>query len=83
MRASIDLAKMGNHVYLIEKEHAIGGNIAKWKDLFITGQKGDAIIESLDKQIKELKNIALFTGAKIEKVSGSLGNFFVHVKIGN
>jgi heterodisulfide reductase subunit A len=82
MRASIDLAKMGNHVYLIEKENTIGGNIAKWKDLFITGQKGNAVIETLDKQIKELKNITLFTGAKIEKVSGSLGNFFVHVKIG-
>jgi heterodisulfide reductase subunit A len=83
MRASIDLAKMGNHVYLIEKEPAIGGNIAKWKDLFITGQKGNAVIEALGKQIKELKNITLFTGAKIEKVSGSLGNFFVHIKIGD
>ena len=82
MRASIDLAKMGNQVYLIEKEAEIGGNIAKWKDLFITGQKGKSIIESLHKQIKELTNITLFTSAVIEKVSGSLGNFIAHVKIG-
>jgi heterodisulfide reductase subunit A2 len=82
MRASIDLAKMGNQVYLIEKENSIGGNIAKWKDLFITGQKGNTIIETLEKQIKELTNITLFTSATIEKISGSLGNFIVHVKIG-
>ncbi len=82
MRASIDLAKMGNHVYLIEKENSIGGNIAKWKDLFITGQKGNTIIETLGKQIKELTNITLFTSATIEKVSGSIGNFMVDLKIG-
>ena len=83
MRASIDLAKMGNQVYLIEKEAEIGGNIAKWKELFISGQKGNTIIETLGKQIKELTNITLFTGAIIEKVTGSLGNFIAHVKIGS
>ncbi|MCX6250892.1 MAG: FAD-dependent oxidoreductase [Bacteroidetes bacterium] len=83
MRASIDLAKMGNQVYLIEKENSIGGNISKWKDLFITGQKGNTIIEALGKQIRELTNITVFTSATIEKVSGSLGNFIVQVKIGS
>jgi heterodisulfide reductase subunit A2 len=83
MRASIDLAKMGNQVYLIEKENSAGGNISKWNDLFITGQKGKTIVETLEKQIRELSNINLFTDAKVEKVSGSLGNFLVHVKISN
>jgi heterodisulfide reductase subunit A2 len=82
MRASIDLARMGNQVYLIEKEESAGGNTAKWKDLFVTGQQGTAIVESLEKQIRELTHITLFTGASVEKVSGSLGNFDVHVKIG-
>jgi heterodisulfide reductase subunit A2 len=81
IRASIDLAKMGNQVYLIEKENSIGGNIAKWNDLFVTGQKGKTILSTLEKQIRELSNINLFTNATIEKVSGSLGNFLVHVKI--
>ncbi|MGA3012505.1 MAG: FAD-dependent oxidoreductase [Bacteroidales bacterium] len=83
MRASIDLAKMGNQVYLVEKESVTGGNVAKWKDLFITGQQGTAIVESLSKQIGELPNIKLFTNAVIEKVSGSLGNFIINVKVGN
>ncbi|MCX6247668.1 MAG: FAD-dependent oxidoreductase [Bacteroidetes bacterium] len=83
MRAAIDLAKMGNQVYLIEKEKAIGGNVAKWKELFITGQKGNTIIEALSKQIRELTNITLFTGATIEKVTGSIGNFIAEVNIGD
>ena len=77
MRASIDLAKMGNQVYLIEKENSLGGNIAKWNDLFITGQKGKTITETLEKQIRALSNIHIFTHATVVKVSGSLGNFMV------
>jgi heterodisulfide reductase subunit A len=81
MRAAIDLAKMGNLVYLIEKENSVGGNVAKWKDLFITGQQGTAIVDALSMKIRELTNIKLFTNAVIDKVSGSLGNFFVNVRV--
>jgi heterodisulfide reductase subunit A len=81
MRAAIDLAKMGNQVYLIEKENSVGGNVAKWKDLFITGQQGTAIVDALSMKIRELTNIKLFTNAVIDKVSGSLGNFFVNVRV--
>ena len=83
MRAAIDLAKMGNQVYLIEKNSSTGGNAGKWKELFITGQQGSAIVETLTNQIKALPNITLFTNAVIEKVTGSLGNFYVDVKLGN
>jgi heterodisulfide reductase subunit A2 len=83
MRAAIDLAKMGNQVYLIEKENAVGGNVAKYKDLFITGQEGNKLVDSLLQQIKSLTNITLFTNATVDKVSGSLGNFMANVKTGN
>jgi heterodisulfide reductase subunit A2 len=83
MRAAIDLAKMGNLVYLVEKENNPGGNISKWGDLFITGQKGNIIVDELLRQIKLQTNITLFTKAIIGKVSGSLGNFNVEVNIGS
>jgi heterodisulfide reductase subunit A len=82
MRAAIDLAKMGNQVYLIEKEKMLGGHVAKWGELYITNQKGMDIIAILDKEIKSLSNITVFTNAVTEKVSGSIGNFFVDVKVG-
>jgi len=82
MRASIDLAKMGNQVYLVEKENATGGNVAGWNELFVTGQSGTAIAASLANQIRELSNITLFTNASVARVSGSLGNFSVDVQTG-
>ena len=82
MRAAIDLAKMGNQVYLIEKEKLLGGHVAKWGELYITNQKGMDIIAILDKEIKSLSNITVFTNAVTEKVSGSIGNFLVNIKVG-
>ncbi len=83
MRAAIDLAKMGNHVYLIEKEKTIGGHVAKWGELYITDQTGKNIVATLNEEIKRLTNITVFTLATVEKVSGSIGNFIVNVKIGS
>jgi heterodisulfide reductase subunit A2 len=82
MRASIDLAKMGNLVYLVEKNKEAGGNISRWGELFINGQKGNELVDALIRQIKQLSKITLFTEATVEKVSGSLGNFNVNVKVG-
>jgi heterodisulfide reductase subunit A2 len=83
MRAAIDLSKMGNQVYLIEKENQVGGNVAKWGKLFVTGQSGAEVVETLMKEIRKYTNITVFTNASIEKLSGNLGNFLVDVKIGN
>ncbi len=83
MRAAIDLAKMGNQVYLIEKKSNLGGHVAKWGELYITQQTGKNIIASLTKEIKKSPNITVFTLANVEKVSGSIGNFIVEVKTGN
>ena len=81
MRASIDLAKMGNEVYLVEKDFFVGGNIAQSDTLFMDNEKGKDLIQKLYQEIKTFSNITLFTGSTIEKVSGSLGNFNVSIKI--
>jgi len=81
MKAAIDLARLRNEVYLIEKENFVGGHIAQRKKLFMSGQTGKDIVSELFAQIKSYRNITLFTCATIEKVSGSLGNFHVDVKI--
>ena len=81
MKAAIDLARLGNEVYLVEKDYFVGGRIAQAEKLFMSGEKGTEIISKLFKEIKSHKNITLFTGATIEKASGSLGNFHVDVKI--
>ncbi|HMM16985.1 MAG TPA: hypothetical protein PKC47_05575, partial [Petrimonas sp.] len=46
-----------------------------------TGQSGKEIVKKLYDEIKLYKNITVFTGATIEKVTGSLGNFNIEVKV--
>ena len=81
MRAAIDLARMGNQVYLIEKEHFVGGNVAQLGNVFMSNESGKQIVKRLYDDIKNRTNITLFTGTELEKVSGSLGNFNIDIKI--
>lgn len=81
MRAAVDLARMGNHVYLIEKEANVGGRVAESGKLFMTGENGKEVIDRLYKRIKELPNITLFTSANLERVSGSIGDFTLEVNV--
>jgi heterodisulfide reductase subunit A len=81
MKAAIELARVGNQVYLIEKEEKVGGRIAENGTLFMTGQNGPQLVERLLKEVKSFTNITLFTQAHVEKVSGSVGNFSVGINI--
>lgn len=81
MQAAISLAKMGNQVFLVEKDYFIGGRVAQAGEIFISHQNGKDIITKLYNEIKKYKNITLFTGATLNKQTGSLGNFDVEIKI--
>ena len=81
MRAAIKLANMGTYVYLIEKEHFVGGRITQWNKLYITGETGQEVITRLYKEIKSNDKIKLFTGAEVISKTGSVGNFEIKVKI--
>ncbi len=81
MRAAIALARLGNEVYVIEQDHFVGGRVARSGELFMSGQQGKDVVKSLYDEMKKEKNISLFTGATVEKVSGSLGNFNIEVSL--
>jgi heterodisulfide reductase subunit A2 len=81
MRAAIDSARMGNHVYLLEKDFFVGGHVPQLGKLFPTNEDGKDVVTKLYNIIRQMPNINLFTGAHLEKVTGSVGNFTVEVKI--
>jgi len=81
MRASIDLARMGNQVVLVEKESLVGGQLSGRGPVFPTGQKGQQLVDTLLEQIRKTPGITLFTNASLEKVTGSIGNFKAEVKV--
>ncbi len=80
MRTAIELADMGSHVYLIEKDHFAGGRVAQWGGVYGTDERGYEITARLYDEVKARDRINLFTGTGIEFVSGSVGNFEVTLK---
>ena len=81
MRAAIDLSRMGNEVFIIEKEEKSGGQVAAWDTLYPTGASGKELTQKMLEQIRRIPTIKLFTSTTVESVTGSLGNFTVEVKI--
>ncbi|MEI7980120.1 MAG: FAD-dependent oxidoreductase [Bacteroidota bacterium] len=81
MRASLDLARMGNQVVLVEKEAHTGGQLAGKGIVFPTNQKGQELVDTLLEQIRKTPKITLFTSAGIEKVTGSIGDFKVEIRM--
>ncbi|WP_202318497.1 CoB--CoM heterodisulfide reductase iron-sulfur subunit A family protein [Archaeoglobus neptunius] len=80
MRAAVDLAKMGVDVHLVEKEHFVGGWIAKGYKAYPEGKPGSEVIRELIEEMKSGK-IRLLTGAEVLSVTGSVGNFQVRIKV--
>jgi heterodisulfide reductase subunit A len=74
MTCALDIARGGYPVYLIEKEEELGGELLEIPELH-NGLKGKEIVAELEKQVRNEKNITLFTGAEIENISGAVGNF--------
>ncbi len=81
MRAAKELADLGTHVYLIEREHFVGGRISQLDYLCGADITGKELVSNLYKKIHEHPNVTLFTGAEVIKKGGSIGNFIIQVKI--
>jgi len=81
MKAAVALAKMGIIVYLIEREHFVGGRIAQWDVLWETNETGKELAARLYNEVKANRKITLFTGTELIDSSGSKGNFNVKIKI--
>ncbi len=81
MKAAIALSKMGVKVYLVEREHFIGGRIAQWDVLCLTNETGKELVSRLYNEIVSNKNITLYTGAQLIECKGSMGNFAVKLKL--
>lgn len=81
MKAAISLAKVGVQVYIIEREHFVGGRISQWDVLCSNDETGKELVTRLFTDISSAKNITLFTGTELVDCAGSKGNFTVKVKI--
>jgi len=79
IRASLDLAKAGFKVYLVEKEPTIGGQMAKLDKTFPTLDCSLCILTPLMNEVARHPNIKLMTYSEVIEVEGRAGDFKVKV----
>jgi heterodisulfide reductase subunit A len=78
--AALELANMGNRVYLVEKEPSIGGVMAQLDKTFPTNDCSACILTPVMVDAGTHPNITLLTYSEIEAVEGYIGNFQVKIR---
>jgi heterodisulfide reductase subunit A len=68
-------------VYLIERDHFIGGHVAQLGKVFQGNSTGNEIVGKLFREIKKRSNITLFTGTQIAGMKGNVGNFEIVINV--
>ena len=74
MTAALAMASQGFDTYLVEKENELGGNL-KHIHYLLNGDRPQDELARLRGEIERNSKIHLFTGAAIEKIEGTIGNF--------
>ena len=82
MRAAIGLADIGLGVFLVEREHQLGGHVRALGRMYPGDRDGRALIAELEADIRRRPSIATFTGAEVVSKSGSFGKFEVGIRVG-
>jgi heterodisulfide reductase subunit A-like polyferredoxin len=80
MTAALSLANQGFYVYLAEKENELGGNLRRIHYL-LNGERPQNELVRLRGEIEQNSRICLFTGAVIENIEGTVGNFTTRISV--
>ncbi len=79
--ASLELAKLGHNVHLVEREPSMGGHMSELTRVFPTLDDAQSILTPKMDEVAGTKNVNLYTCAEIEAVQGQPGNFKVKVLV--
>jgi len=82
LRAALGLADIGLSVLVAEKSDAPGGRVAQLGTMYPHGKNGKQLIKRLLDEVKNRKNITLYTNAELVAKSGSIGDFTIKLRVG-
>ena len=80
MTAALAMAGQGFDTFLVEKENELGGNLRHIHYL-LNGDRPQDELARLRGEIEQNRRIHLFTGAAIEKIEGTVGNFKTTISV--
>jgi heterodisulfide reductase subunit A-like polyferredoxin len=74
MTSALSLAGQGYHVYLVEKEKELGGNL-RHVHCLLNGENPQDELGRIRNEVDRNAKIHVFTNAAIDNIEGSIGNF--------
>ncbi len=75
LRASLDIARRGIKVTLIEKTPFLGGHMAQLESVFPTGQPARELLGELIEQVVSHPNVTIYTQTELVGMKGYVGDF--------
>jgi heterodisulfide reductase subunit A2 len=81
LRAAIGLADIGLGVYLVEREAALGGWVARFGEMYPNGRDGGELVAELVAEVRRRESIVVLTEAELVGKSGSFGNYVAEVRV--
>ena len=79
IQASVDLANMGFHVWVVEKSPSIGGRMAQLDKTFPTNDCSMCILAPKMIECFRHSNVTLLTYSEVESIQGEVGDFTLTV----
>jgi heterodisulfide reductase subunit A len=80
LRAALSLSDIGISVHLVEKEAALGGQVARWGALFPNDKVGHELVDTLVAEVRSRDNITTYLQSELVEKSGRLGAFTVRIR---
>jgi len=77
MKAALILADIGVRVYLVEREPKLGGKLRDIYKLFPSDIEAEKVLHKMIGEVKEDKNIRVYTGCQVKEIDGYIGNWEV------
>jgi len=78
MQASLDLARLGCTVTLLERERELGGKLRRLHKLFPAGESAGELLDSIRARLKK-ERIAVLTGKEIARVTAQPSGYRVEL----
>lgn len=79
IQSSLDLAEMGHHVYLVEKERKLGGNLNNLYKIFPTNEKAEEVLSRFTEKAETNENISILTDSTLCKCEEKAKTFKITV----
>jgi heterodisulfide reductase subunit A len=80
IQASLDIARAGHEVYLVEKDPSIGGHMVQFDKTFPTLDCAACISTPKTVAVSQSPNIHLLTYSEVDELKGFVGNFTARIR---